>query len=244
MKATTVSDVMTKSVVTVREDTPFKELVTTMHHHNVSGVPVLDAEGRLAGIVSEVDLLIAEEEELDPRPRSAFLEWFIHPARLAEIEKRGDDLRARDLMTRAVVTIDADAPVHLAIRRMLQEGVKRLPVVDAEDRVVGIVSRRDLLRPFMRRDEDIRDEIVDEVIQRTMWIDSTTIDVEVTHGVALLRGQVERSSEKQIMGALTRRVDGVVGVIDELTFRTDDRGLRAEPAAPELGWGENWVRSR
>ena len=244
MRTTTVQDVMTRSVVTVREDAGFKDLVTTMHRHGVSGVPVVDEGERLVGIVTQADLLIAEDEARNPRAPAPLVEWFIHPDTLSEIEGRGDDVSARDLMTREVVTIGPDAPVHHAIRRMLESEVKRLPVVDADGRVVGIVSRRDLLRPFLRGDETIRLEIADDVIRRTMWMDPATIDVEVARGVVTLQGTVDRRSDKEILAAMVRRVGGVVGVNDELGYRTDDRGLAAPPPPSELGWGENWVRAR
>lgn len=244
MKPTRVGDVMTRTVVSVRKDTPFKELVRIMHEHRVGGVPVLDAEDHLTGIVTEVDLLRAESGTRQTGPRSAFLEWFIHPARLAKIESRADGLRAADVMTKEVITLSPQTPVHDAIRTLLRAGVKRLPVVDTQWRVLGIVSRRDLLSPFLRTDEEIRREVYEEVIRGTMWIDPTTINVEVHHGVVTLRGQVERRSEKLIMAGLVRRVAGVVALREELTYDIDDRELGLPETRSELNWGENWVRSR
>ena len=117
--------------------------------------------------------------------------------------------------------------------------------MDAGGRVVGIVSRRDLLDPFLRSDEEIRGEIVEDVLHRTMWMDPATLAVEVTEGVVILRGQVDARSEREILEASVRRVDGVVGVEDEVTYRVDDRELSVPPPAErELGWSENWVRSR
>lgn len=244
MKPTRVGDVMTRTVVSVREDTPFKELVRIMHEHRVGGVPVLDADDHLTGLVTEVDLLRAEAGTRHAGPRSAFLEWFIHPARLAKIESRADGLRAADVMTKEVITVSPQTQVHDAIRTLLRTGVKRLPVVDTQWRVLGIVSRRDLLSPFLRTDEEIRREVYEEVIRGTMWIDPTTINVEVHHGVVTLRGQVERRSEKLIMAGLVRRVAGVVALREELTFDIDDRELGLPETRSELNWGENWVRAR
>lgn len=243
MKPTKVEDVMTRAVVSVREDTPFKDLVRVMHENCVSGVPVVDAADRVVGIVTEADLLWAEGETRQRRPRSAFLEWFIHPARLAEIDKHAGDLRAGDVMTKDVVTVASETHVHDAIRTLREAGVKRLPVVDAERRILGIVGRRDLLQQFLRTDEYIHDEVTEEVIHRTMWMDPATIDVDVQRGLVTLHGRVERRSEKAIMAALVRRVDGVVGLREELTYDTDDRKLGLPEARSELGWGENWVRA-
>jgi CBS-domain-containing membrane protein len=121
-----VKDVMTRTVVVAREDTPFKEVVRLMHEHRVSGLPVLDAEDRLVGIVTEADLLDVETGPADS-PGRRFIEWFIHPARLAEIEARADDLRAGDIMTPNVVTIDPEMTVRQGARSLLDAGVKRLP---------------------------------------------------------------------------------------------------------------------
>lgn len=137
-------------------------------------------------------------------------------------------------MTRRVVTTTPDTPVREAIERLMQAEVKRLPVVDEEGRVVGIVSRGDLLRPFLRPDEQIRREITQDVLLRTMWIDPDTVRVAVHRGEVSLRGQVDRRSVKEILLELVRRVDGVVGVEDHLRYREDDRKVRPGPARTPL----------
>lgn len=168
----------------------------------------------------------------------------VHPARLARIEERAGDLRARDLMTKDVVTLTPETHVHDAISTLLKAGVKRLPVVDEGGKVIGIVTRRNLLQPFLRSDEDIHRDVTDDVIRRTMWIDPATLEVEVEGGIITLKGRVDRRSEKEILSALAWRVDGVVGVRNKLSYDTDDRELRPEPPRLDLGWGENWPRSR
>jgi len=245
MKATRVEDVMSAKVVTVRGDMAFKDLVRAMYEARVSAVPVVDEDGRLVGIVSEADLLRSEDDVRHGGSKVVLLEWYVNPVYLTEIAERMEHLRARDIMTTEVVTVRPDTPVDMAIRVLLKAGVKRLPVIDADGRVIGIVSRRDLLSPFLRSDEDIRDEVVGEVIHRTLWMDPATIRVEVADGVVSLRGRVDRRSEREILEAMIRRVDGVVGIENELTYRIDDRELRVPPPAhPELGWSENWVRAR
>lgn len=238
-----IKDVMTTTVVVAREDTPFKEIVRLMHEHRVSGLPVLDAEDRLVGMVTEADLLDAETEPEDPRGRR-FIEWFIHPARLAEIDARVDDLRAADIMTPSVVTIDPEMTVRRGAKTLLDAGVKRLPVVDRDGRVVGIVSRPDLLRPFLRPDAEIAAEIRDRVILRTMWIDPAGIDVVVRDGVVRLDGRVDRRSVQEILIELVERVDGVVSVADELTYEWDDRAATPGPSFGGPRWSENWVARR
>lgn len=221
MKEITVRDVMTNSVVTTSPSAPFKYVLRIMQDHRISAVPVVDDTGRLVGIVSEADLLKAESTE--PPRRNFFLEWFVSPARLAEIERRSEDLRAEDVMTRDVLTVRAEASVSDAARTLLGAGVKRLPVTDEGGRVVGIVSRADLLRPYLRSDLEIRTEVVEDVILGAMWIDPSTLDVRVHRGVVTVGGQVELRSAKEILVELIRRVSGVVGVRDELSYEEDDR---------------------
>jgi len=235
MRKTNVADVMTRTVIVAREDTPFKEIARRMSEHGVSGLPVIDAGDRLAGIVSEGDLLAAED---GGHHGSLILEWFIGRKRLEEIEAKGDDLRARDLMTRDVVKIGPVEPIDAAARSMLTNGVKRLPVVDEEGKVMGIVSRTDVLRPYLRDDETIRREIVEDVILDTMWIDPSTVRVEVEEGVVTLAGRIETKSTKELLVDLVRRVSGVVGVEDRLSYMADDREPTARPPAmPSFSFG-------
>lgn len=243
MKKLKIEDVMTRTVVAVREDTPFKDVVRSMLEHRVSGVPVLDSEERLVGILTEADLLTIEEGKLEPKHRRSFLEWLLEPARFAEIEREAADVRAEDIMTPSVVTVRPETTVPEAAKLMLDAQVKRLPVIDEEGRVLGIVSRRDLLSPFLRTDEEIADEIREDVIFRTMWIDPDTIGVEVKDGLVRLRGTVERKSVKEILVELVHRVEGVVGVEDELGCRWDDRKVKPQGAFAAPRWGDNWART-
>jgi CBS-domain-containing membrane protein len=243
MRKLKVEDVMTREVVTATPDTPFKDLTRYMSEHGISGIPIVEGDRRLVGIVTESDLLWSERDR-EPKRRSRFLEWFIDRKRLAEIERVVADLRARDLMTVEVVTVEPHTSVREAVVRLLRAGVKRLPVVDTDGRVVGIVSRRDLLQPFLRSDEEIRSEIEDEVIVRTMWLDPARIHVDVERGVVRLSGQIELRSTKEILVELADRVDGVVGIVDELTFRQEDRDVRPYgptvwgPAPPARAWAQ------
>jgi len=121
--------------------------------------------------------------------------------------------------------------------------VKRLPVVDDDARVVGIVSRNDLLSPFLRPDEDIEREVKEDVILKALWIDPSMIRVEVKDGVVHLEGRVETKSVKEILIDVVQRVDGVVGVeADSLTYDLDDREIPPPTPRSDLEWGENWIR--
>ena len=226
MRPTSVQDVMTRDVAVVGEDTRVKELARLMYERRISGVPVVDGKRHLVGIVSEADLLRTEERREAPgRP---LMRWLVHPGSTTEAWGRTQDLRARDVMTREVITAAPDTPAVEAVRTLLRAGVKRLPVVDAQGRVVGIVSRHDLLKPLLREDEAIRSEIADEIVAGVMLINPSSVTVSVEDGVVSLQGHVERRSEKNALRELARRVNGVVGVIDELSFEYEDGPSRRD----------------
>lgn len=241
MKTQTVADVMTRRVVTATADMQFKDVARLMSKHEVSGIPVVDVEGSLVGIITEADLLWANRTGTPP---VTGVNWFLDRRWLESLEADSDRLTAADMMSRDVVTTTPDARIQAAFRSPLSADVRRLPVIDADRRVVGIVSRRDLLKPFLRSDAQIEQEVVDDVIRHTMWLEPTDIDVHVGHGVVTLRGVVDRRSEEEILIALIRGVPGVVGVEDRLVFRTDDHDLPTPPVRPDLGWSENWVRTQ
>jgi CBS domain-containing protein len=120
--------------------------------------------------------------------------------------------------------------------------VERLPVLDEENRLVSIVTRRDLLQVFLRPDSEIRKEVVDEVIVRALWLAERSIDVSVVEGVVTLAGHMERKSETEIAVSMTRQIDGVVAVVDKLTFRLDDSHLRPAEESAMHGVADDWMR--
>jgi CBS domain-containing protein len=208
---------MTPEVVVVPPEAGYKHIVDVLADFKVSAVPVVDEHGKVVGVVSEADLL--RKVELGPDA----------PARLFEGRTRRDSRSkatgetARDLMSSPVVTISASASISAAARLMERHRVRRLPVVDEETgRLVGIVSRRDLLRPYLRPDEEIRDDVATRVIRDSLWIDPAEIDVVVDDGRVVLRGRVDRRTTAAIAVRLTQALDGVVAVQDELTWDFDD----------------------
>jgi CBS domain-containing protein len=216
MNTRTVGSVMTRNVVTARPDTSFKDLVATLADERVSALPVIDDEGHVVGIVSEGDLL----HRLDLPPDSPH-------GRLLLRRRRSDapggplaDIAA-GLMTRPAVTIGSTATVAAAARLMEKHGVKRLPVVDS-GRLVGIVSRRDLLSTYLRADDDIRAEIRDDVLQRVLLAEPATADIAVDEGVVTLTGTADRRSTVEVAGRLARAVSGVVDVVNLLGWQYDD----------------------
>ena len=220
-----VRNVMTHEVITVDEQAPFTEMVRRMAVHKVSALPVLNGAGRLVGIVSEADLLHKEEYQ-DLEGERHWLETRRERAARAKAAGR----RAADVMSTPVVTIDPEATVAEAARRLARHRVKRLPVVDALGGLVGIVSRADLLRLYLRDDEAIHREILDEVLLRALWIDPMAVVVKVDDGVVTLVGQVESASLVPIVVHLTRTVPGVVDVVNRLSFPVPDE----RPAPPSF----------
>ena len=212
-----VRNVMTHEVITIGEQAPFTEMVRRMAVHKVSALPVLSDDGRLVGIVSEADLLHKEEYQ-DQEDAWHWLETRRERSARAKASAR----RAAEVMSAPVVTIDPDATVAEAARRLARHGIKRLPVVNQDGRLVGIVSRADLLRLYLRDDEAIHREIVEEVLLQALWIDPATVLVKVDDGVVTLVGQVERQGLVEMIVHLTRTVPGVVDVVNRLTFKLED----------------------
>lgn len=208
---------MTTDVITVQRDAPFKEVARLLDEHSVSAVPVLDADGRLVGIVSEADLLPKEYRD--------------RPGRLARLMHRHELVKAEgdvagDLMSSPAVTIGPDSSLADAAKLMMHERVKRLPVVSDSGDLIGIVSRADLVEAFLRPDEAIAREIDHEITSRVLLTEpSSTVDVTVDDGVVTLRGHLDRSTSVEIAEKLARSVDGVIGVKNDLHFRWDDSKL-------------------
>ncbi|GHG06956.1 CBS domain-containing protein [Streptomyces filamentosus] len=207
----TVADVMTKKVVAVRPDTSFKEIVAAMERWKVTALPVLEGEGRVVGVVSEADLLLKEE---------------FHDHRLGMVEqlrrrdataKAGSD-RAVELMTTPAVTVRPEASLPRAARLMATHRVKRLPVVDADGVIQGVVSRSDLLKVFLRPDEELADEVRRDVVARLFPLSRDRIEVRVDAGVVTLAGDVRDSTLIPLAERLARAVEGVVDVRCALTL--------------------------
>jgi CBS domain-containing protein len=218
-----VGDVMTTAVVSVAPDTPFKEIVRILQQRHVSAVPVVAAAGAVVGVVSEADLLPKEEFRDSDPSRIAQLR------RLDDMVKAGS-VRAAQLMTAPAVTVDADATLSRAARVMAKAKVKRLPVVDSEGHLCGIVSRGDLLQVFLRDDEDIAREVRREIVPSLFPGEPPAVLVKVADGTVTLSGRVADTSRVPVAARLVRSVEGVVDVRWDL-----DRTLsRPRPPEPPL----------
>ncbi|HEY7487151.1 MAG TPA: CBS domain-containing protein [Streptosporangiaceae bacterium] len=218
---------MTIKVVTVTDNMPFKEVVRTLADHGVGGAPVVDAEDRLVGVVSETDLLRKQEDKgVQGTPVG-----FLHRRLRRNPHARAGGVTAWQIMSAPAVTVSPETPVVEAARLLSRHKINRLPVVDSDGTLVGIVSRGDLLGVFLQPDEEIRDEVVHDVIVRALAEDRSRVHVAVHDGVVTLRGQLELKSLIPIAVALTGAVDGVVGVDDDLTYRIDDTHPAPYPRA-------------
>ncbi len=235
-----VSEVMTRAVVSVRGDTSYKEVAELLIAHGVSAVPVLDTDGHVIGVVSEADLLLKEEfrRQYYPgghrpplRARRPRLDGQGGGAGVPASADGGDGARgdtAADLMTSPAVTVRPEQATTYAMRLMEGNGVKRLPVVDREGRLVGIVSRRDLLKLLTRPDAEIAREVRQDVLGRYLRTDTSRIEVSVNQGVVRLAGRTGRRSDARAAAHMSVRVNGVVDVVDELEWDDNDIPARED----------------
>ncbi|MFI6674287.1 CBS domain-containing protein [Kribbella sp. NPDC050470] len=211
----TVADVMTPDVVAVPEDTPYKVIVTLLAEHHISAVPVVNRYGGIGGVVSETDLMRKEEFQRTARPPKV-LRWWRRRAR-----SRAAGLRAGDLMSHPAVTIGPEATIPEAARLMATRGITRLIVTDG-DFLTGIVTRSDLLKAFLAPDDRIAQRVRRDVVDHVLWDDPIGLEISVQDGVVTLSGEVDRRSTAEVAGKLTAEVDGVVGVVNSLSWAFDD----------------------
>jgi CBS domain-containing protein len=208
-----VRDVMTGELVTAGTNTPVAELARLLATHRISAVPIIDDHGRVFGIVSEADLL----------PKVAAV-GSRAPHRLPFGSKAAARCAA-DVMTTRPATIAPDDSLAAAAKMMQAKKVERLLVTDHTGQLLGVVSRTDLLRPFTRPDAAIRQDVIHDVLRRTLWIDPTRVHVDVDAGVVTLTGAVGRRTTAAIAARLTAAVPGVVAVVDHVAYAFDDTAL-------------------
>ncbi|MGW6530383.1 CBS domain-containing protein [Streptomyces venezuelae] len=209
MPPRTVGEVMTRDVVQVGPTTPFKEVVRLLDHHRISGLPVVDADDKVLGVLSGSDLVRTQAHRDRAAPPTA--------------------VAAGDMMSSPAITVHPEQTVPNAARLMERRDVERLPVVDEADRLIGIATRRDLLRVFLRSDDDIRHQVTEEIVVGELKLPSDAVLVSVRDGVVTLDGQVELRSQIPEIVYATWRLEGVVGVVNGLGFRVDDSAAPASP---------------
>lgn len=214
-----VEDVMTRDVVTVAPTATFHQMIGLMRLHGISALPVVGEQGALLGIVSEADLLLKES------PPSPWRRWLPEGSRSVTRRRKADGADAADVMTTPVVSVGSRASLVVAVRLLQQHQIKRLVVLDAAHKMVGIVSRRDLLAGFSRSDAEIRADVIEGVIPRWLLVDPTRVRVEVHGGVVRLEGTVDRRSDVEVLAHRVRGLDGVVDVDSAVEYGWDDRDL-------------------
>ena len=212
---TTVKDVMTTRVIWVTKDATFREMAAALREHRVSAFPVVDDDRKVIGVVSEADMLNKE----------ALID---EPGVIAGILHHRDQAKARgitagDLMTTAVVAVRPDDTVEHAAKLMYDRAVKRLPVTDESGRLVGIISRADVLSVFDRMDKDIHQEIADEVLLGEFGVDPLAYHLAVKDSVVTLGGRSETNEIGHEIVRRVRHVPGVVAVRDRLNHPPAER---------------------
>ncbi len=208
-----VKDVMTKQVVTVRPRTPLKDVARTMVARRVSGMPVVDDDGSVLGVVSEGDILVKERG----RPGTGSLLDHLLEVNGHEVGKH-EARDAADAMTSPPVTIRPDRPVAEAASLMLDRCVNRLPVIDKHGKLVGIVTRADLVRAFVREDDAIEHEIREDVILRTLWSTPERFRIDVDGGEVTIEGEVSDAESAEMLARFVERVPGVIGIRSRVTW--------------------------
>jgi CBS domain-containing protein len=222
----TVQDVMTRDVVVAHESTPFHGLVELLSSHRVRALPVVDDTRHVLGVVCDSDLVLKEVQPL---------RWPCDPKELTSqirVERaKAAGVTAREVMTSPAVTVYPEELVADAARRLHAHRVDQLPVVDHARLLVGIISRFDVLKVFLRTDEEIRFELLDDIAGRLLRLPAHQLRVGVDGGVVTLAGHLQRRTQAFALAQLAGLVDGVVAVHDHLTYELDDLTPKAATAA-------------
>lgn len=213
-----IEQLMTKNVVTVTPETPLKDAAELLSRHHISGLPVVGAEGEVLGVVSEADIL-RREEGLPPDVGGRF-GWFFRSMD-GEVAKVTAST-AGEAMTAPALTVRPREQVTVAARLMIEHRINRLPVVYG-GRLVGIISRADLVRAFHRSDEELEREIREETLAQLLWIEPATLEVSVREGLVTLRGEVESEAEAEAVRHYVRAVPGILDVDADLWVRAGSR---------------------
>jgi CBS domain-containing protein len=227
---TTVAEVMSSPAVVVQVGAPFKEVVETLQRHGIGVVPVVDVQGLVVGVVSESDLMLREEgRELEGRRHLFSRRTGGTGAKVA-----GDI--AAEVMSSPAITIRPQERIDRAAHVLHERHVHHLAVVDEEGHPRGVVSRGDLLKVFLRSDDQIREAVIHDLLERTLWLDPTDVTVEVEAGIVHVAGKLSRKTDVQLVERLVPTVDGVVDVKAELTYRFDDTKTHRDPSPAHPGW--------
>jgi CBS domain-containing protein len=227
----TVRDVMTTPVFSVTPATPLKEVARLLVTNRISGVPVVDDTGAVVGVVSEADFLLKEGGQAAARRRRFRRILGDSRAKAAARQVKIGAITAGEAMTSPAATIDVDRSTTEAATIMVDRDINRLPVVEG-GKLVGIVSRADLVRAFVRSDEQLAETIRHDVLLRVLWLNPALFDVTVRDGVATVAGRVERKSTAEMLERAVRAVPGIVDVDCAVTWSFEDEDVREKTTDP------------
>jgi CBS domain-containing protein len=211
-----VEQIMTRDVLTIGPEAEVRDVARIFVENGISGMPVCGARREVVGIISEGDILFKEQGPAKRKRLSRL------SARSTKQATKANAIKVLDAMTCPAITVSWYCSVAEAARLMSEHGVNRLPVMKGEE-LVGIVTRTDLVRAFVRSDAEIREEIEEDLLRRTFWLETPdVVVVEVKRGAVRLIGRVDNRCDAELLERLTARVPGVVSVQADLAWRADD----------------------
>jgi len=231
----TIREIMTTEVGTVRVDTPLKEVARRLMDDRISGLPVVDVDGAVVGVISEADLMM-KAQGADAIHHRRFARLFGEGRESALQLAKLSAVTAGEAMTTPAITIGPDRRVSAAAALMVAKRVNRLPVVD-DGRLVGIITRADLVRAYVRSDEELARTIREDVLLRILWLDPSTFTVKVESGVATIGGWVERRTSAEMIDRAVRMVPGIVDVRSKVAWAVDDQRAPIPPVDPFIPIG-------
>ena len=209
-----VCDLMTGEVVTVTPTTSLRDAAVLLTAKGISGMPVVNDANEVVGVLSEADIVVKAGGEV---ARNRLLGWLLEADFGLEDKIKAETVG--DAMTAPAVSISPKRPVHEAARLMVSENVNRLPVVE-NGKLVGIVTRADIVRAFTRSDAELVDEIRGDILRRTFWLEPGSVTVDVVDGHVTLRGEVETEADQELLPHFVARVPGVISVDADLSCRS------------------------
>jgi CBS domain-containing protein len=213
-----VRDLMSVEVLTTTPEAPLKVAAALLAERRISGVPVVDGNGAVVGVLSEADILVKTGGAL---PRSGLLGWLLEPD--FDLQDKIGARTVGEAMSAPAVTITPGRQVHDAAALMIAESVNRLPVVE-DGALVGILTRADVVRAFTRTDAEIAGEIREEILRRTLWLEPGAVSMDVVEGAVQIEGEVETEADAELLPVFVARVPGVVSVRANVRARVTANG--------------------
>lgn len=206
-----ITDAMTRSVTTIPPEASLKDAAEMFDMRGIGGAPVVGSDGRVEGVITETDIVLKERGVV---PRRGWLRSLVQPAADADVAAKVEARTVADAMSAPAITANARTTIADVADMMIEHGVNRLPVLDDDDKLVGIITRHDLVRAFARSDSAIEQEIRSEAFRGLALPEQ--IQVDVHDGDVTLRGEVESRYDAEALPRIVRRVPGVVAVDSEL----------------------------